>query len=376
MNSSFKLFHHYQPVEFYDNNNNMSLSFANYLVANCPSLSTPYSPTPYLFNGHLQTAYSSYYNKQSPHVNFERELLTMKDGGQVSIDWTVGEKHPGDDTQAPVLIILHGLTGGSHESYVHGVLEKVLQSPHHYRGVVVHGRGCGHTEITTPQTINGANTDDLRETLVHIQNKLAPGTPLVALGFSLGSNTLVKYLGEEKEKTPLQAAISVGNPYDVLACVNYLDATLFRRTIYSGTMANSLKRVFTRHMAMMKKHPQVDPDQVMSALTIRSYDYACTRKVLGYSTVNNYYRDCSSNRYIEHVRIPLVCINALDDPVACADGIPWDEIKVNPYVLLATTTHGGHLAWFESFVAPSRWIDQRLAEISFALFKIKQCQKP
>jgi predicted alpha/beta-fold hydrolase len=56
----------------------------------------------------------------------------------------------------------------------------------------MHSRGCGFTEITTPQTINGASTSDLRQTLMHIRNKLAPDTPMVGIGFSLGSNILVK----------------------------------------------------------------------------------------------------------------------------------------------------------------------------------------
>ncbi|CAO3576928.1 unnamed protein product [Absidia cylindrospora] len=351
-----------------------SAPLSDYLKSTCPSLDAKYSPTAYLFNGHLQTGYSSFYKATSPHVNFERELLTLKDGAQISLDWTVDEKHTVDDTTTPVLVVLHGLTGGSHESYIHGVLEKIVQAPYHYRAVVMHGRGCGQTEITTPHTVNGANTNDLRETLIYIQKKLAPGTPLVGIGFSLGSNILVKYLGEEKENTPLKAAISVANPFDFVACENHLDATYFRRTIYSGTMANNLKRIFTRHMTMMMKHPDIVLDEVMSSNTLRSYDKACTRKVYGYSTVNNYYRDCSSNRVIEHVRVPLVCINAMDDPVAWSGGIPWDEIKINPYVLLATTDYGGHLGWFESLMSPSRWIDQRIAEITAALFKVDGCQ--
>ncbi|KAI8336096.1 Alpha/Beta hydrolase protein [Chlamydoabsidia padenii] len=369
MTSSIRLFHHDQPVEVTTNDTTTPLSFVDYITSSCPSLSGTYTPTPYLFNGHLQTIYSSYYKYTSPQVNYEREMITMNDGAQVALDWTVSEKQLGDDSKTPVLVVLHGLTGGSHESYIHGVLEKIIVAPHYYRGVIMHSRGCGFTEITTPQTINGANTNDLRQTLIHIRNKLAPGTPLVGIGFSLGSNILVKYLGEEKENSLLQGGISVGNPFDVLACVNYLDSTYLRRKIYSGTMANSLKKVFIRHMAMMKKHPDVITEDVLSAMTIRDYDNACTKKVYGYSTSNNYYRDGSSSRFVEHVRVPLVCVNSLDDPVANPLGIPWDEIKVNPYVLLTTTDYGGHLAWFESLLTPSRWIDRRLAEITVALLK-------
>lgn len=53
-------------------------------------------------------------------------------------------------------------------------------------------RGCANSEIKTPQMYSGGYTDDLRVALAHIQKRLAPNTPLVGIGFSLGSNILVK----------------------------------------------------------------------------------------------------------------------------------------------------------------------------------------
>jgi predicted alpha/beta-fold hydrolase len=115
----------------------------------------------------------------------------MPDGGQVSLDWTppLAQK-PIDNT--PTLVLLHGLTGGSHESYIRGLLEVVTRPPFNYRGVVFNARGCANTELTTPQLFNGAYTEDLRRVLKHIVNVLPEGTPLIGIGYSLGSNILVK----------------------------------------------------------------------------------------------------------------------------------------------------------------------------------------
>ncbi|KAI8096462.1 Alpha/Beta hydrolase protein [Halteromyces radiatus] len=372
MNCNFKLFCHDQSVEI--TSDKKGVPFAYYLLSNCPSLDDTYSPTPYLFNGHLQTGYAAIFKRKSPHVIYERELLTLDDGGQLSLDWTVSQDRSFENTTTPILVVLHGLTGGSHESYIHGVLEKVLQGPQPYRAVVMNARGCGLTEITTPQTYSAGYTQDIRAALLHIQQKLPVGTPMVGIGFSLGSNILVKYLGEEKENTPLQAAISVGNPFDFLICANILDGNYFNRMIYSNALAKKSNRVIGRHLTMLKKHPELILEDVLTANTIRDFDRAYTSKMFGYTTVNNYYRDSSSASYIEHVRIPLVCINALDDPIALSVCIPWEEIKVNPYVLMMTTDYGGHLGWFQHFLSPSRWIDQPLAEIISALFKIKEVQ--
>ncbi|KAI7860720.1 Alpha/Beta hydrolase protein [Circinella umbellata] len=348
--SAVKLFHHPTPVSIpLKNGKNKSVPLTDYIAEKCPSIVGPkayYSPTPYLFN----------------------EMLSLPDGGQVSIDWCppLAQK-PIDNT--PTLVCLHGLTGGSHESYIRGLLEVITRPPFNYRGVVFNARGCGNTELTTPQLFNGAYTEDLRHVLKHIQKELPEGTPLIGIGYSLGSNILVKYLGEEGDKTPFKAAISVANPFDFVNSGYALDRSYFNRKIYSGTMAGNLKRAFERHTDMLTKNKAIDVDQVMSATTIREFDDAFTRKIFGYTTVNNYYRDASSCRFIEHVRVPLLCFNALDDPISPAESIPYDEVKTNPYVILATTDHGGHIGWFEHIRHPTRWIVKPLAEFVVAMFE-------
>lgn len=126
-----------------------------------------------------------------------------------------------------------------------------------------------------------------------------------------------------------------------------------------------------RHLDILAKGGKIDPDQVMAARTIREFDDACTRKMFNYTTVNNYYRDASSCRFIEHVKVPLLCMNALDDPIAAAECIPYDEIKINPNVVLATTDTGGHIGWFEHNRNPTRWMVKPLTEFIVAMFQVK-----
>ncbi|KAI8376086.1 Alpha/Beta hydrolase protein [Radiomyces spectabilis] len=372
-----RLFHHPNPcrIPVKHNAESKSVSLLDYLAERCPSLvghSAQFHPSPYLFNGHLQTMYAAMYKDTATadKIVYERELLRMANGGQVSLDWTLpASGAPAFTDSTPTLVILHGLTGGSHEAYIRGLLEVVTRPPFNYRGVVMNARGCCNTDILTPQLFNGAWTDDLRECLAHLQKKLAPGTPLIGIGYSLGSNILVKYLGEEGDKTPFKAAISVANPFDFLVSSNALERGFLSKHVYTRAMANNLKRLFEVNKEMMAQRQDISYDQVMAAQSIREFDDACTRKVFGYTTVNNYYREASSSQFIEHVKVPLLCLNAMDDPIATPECIPWDEIKINPYVVLATTEHGGHLGWFEHFYHPSRWVDKPLAEFIVAMFE-------
>ncbi|KAI8368470.1 Alpha/Beta hydrolase protein [Blakeslea trispora] len=372
--SRVKLFHSEDPVKLtLPSANDRTVSLTELIAESCPSLVGPeavYYPTPYLFNGHLQTAYAAYYNYAPTvnAVNYERELIHTPDGGAVALDWAPTKEGLEED-QTPTLVVLHGLTGGSHESYIRCLLEVLTFSPFNYRAVVMNCRGCADSELVTPQMYSGGYTDDLRVVLKHIQKRLAPGTPLVGIGFSLGSNILVKYLGEERENTPFKAAISVANPFDFKSAMERLHSTYLGRTVYSTAMASNLKKTYARHKDIITKGGKVDRERTMAAKTIRDFDDACTRRMFGFSTVDNYYRDASSCRFIEHVKVPLLCLNALDDPIAAAECIPYDEIKVNPNVVLATTDYGGHLGWFEHNKSPTRWMVKPLAEFITAMFQ-------
>ncbi|CAO3686254.1 unnamed protein product [Umbelopsis vinacea] len=372
--SSVQLHHHEFPVTLKPLGSDVEISLVDYLAKKCPSLIGPnayFRPTMYLPNGHLQTFWAAYYNATDIQnkIEYERQHVPTEDGGTFTLDWSPPfSERPVDNT--PTLVVLHGLTGGSHESYIRSLLAVVTKPPFNYRAVVFNARGCANSEITTPRLFNGARTDDLRTALTAIQEKLDVSTPLVGIGFSLGSNILVKYLGEEGDKTPLVAGVSVGNPFDFLNSSMHLERSWFRKSIYSSTMANNLKKAFNRHASILSKHPSVDVERVQTAQTIREFDDYVTRPMGNYDTVNDYYRDASSSVVIKNVRIPLLCFNAIDDPISPSESIPYDEIKINPNAVLATTQQGGHLGWFEGVWSPTRWIVKPLAEFIVAMFEV------
>ncbi|CEP17279.1 hypothetical protein [Parasitella parasitica] len=372
--NNIRIVHHPEtvPIGTKNINDSNSIPFHEYLAHTCPSLfevEAHYTPTPYLRSEHLQTIYSSLFDRKTTRndITYERQILEFVNGGVASLDWAVPVIDLPENT--PTLVILHGLTGGSHENYIRGLLQILTRPPINYRAVVYNARGCGFTNVNTPQLFNASITDDIREALRHIQTQVGENTPLIGIGFSLGSNILVKYLGEEKEKAPLIAAVSVANPFDLLSSGKVLDQGFFTRNVYSNRMASNLKRVFLRNKDIMLTCKGIDIDEVLAAKTIREYDDACTKKMSNYTTVDNYYRDGSCARLIEHVRIPLLCINALDDPIALARCIPVDKIKINPYIILAATKYGGHLGWFEYFYRPCRWVDKPISEFVVAMFQ-------
>src|SRR4051812_38844182 len=47
----------------------------------------------------------------------------------------------------------------------------------------------------------------------------------------------------------------------------------------------------------------------------------------------------------DHVKIPLLCVNTIHDPLICASLIPYDLPAKNPNIMIVTTSKGGHIAW-------------------------------
>lgn len=83
------------------------------------------------------------------------------------------------------------------------------------------------------------------------------------------------------------------------------------------------------------------------------FDRALTSKVFGYATVGAYYRDASSVDSLLRVRVPTLIVHARDDPIACDEAAPYDEVQATPWCVMVSTAGGGHLSWFE--MGGGRW---------------------
>lgn len=321
--------------------------------------------------------------------------------GQVALDWAVlGKSRCADPESAvidwssrftastPTVVLVHGLAGGSREHYIKSFVWR-LSAQLGYRCVVFNARGCGGSAIISPQLYCGAYTDDLRQVVSNLSARL-PLAPLLAVGFSLGANILTKFVGEEGlagRAAPFAAVVAIANPFDFLHGARHLDSNWIQQRIYSANLAQSLIHLFSNHVDVLRGaekkrareerrhereearmqglsdeayrqlHPHSpssvplpvpiplpeswDPS-VFSSPTLREFDKRLTRVVFGYATVDDYYRDASSARFIKFISCPILFVNAGDDPISDKQAWPFDEICINPHAVLLTTPCGGH----------------------------------
>jgi len=267
------------------------------------------------------------------------------------------------------------LTGGSQASYVRSLLSITSGSKSRgglgYRSVVVNSRGCGNVPLRTPQ-LSAGSADDLRCALLFIR-KLYPDAPCFAVGFSLGATVLTKYLGEEREASGIQAGCVVACPWDLLKNSEILENRFFYRHVYSRALAKSYlallhrslptlaipsESVFNSHLEIIRTLRNPTFTQVNAHLTSI---IGGAPPIFPHASVEAFYTWASCATDLEGVRVPLLCINADDDPIVSE--LPFEEVHANEggWVAMVVTRGGGHLGWFEK-EGKRRWISKPIVE--------------
>ncbi|KAJ3241709.1 hypothetical protein HDU81_011033 [Chytriomyces hyalinus] len=358
-------------------------SLAECVRSQCPSLARGFfSAAPLLANGHLQTVTASLSaritKKSRGDLRYRRDLVHLKDGGLVAIDWDVeSDRLPAN---APILIVLHGLGGGSRDKYIVDFVPHASKLG--FKAAALNSRGCGGLAVKTPQLYSGSYTDDLRA-MIDFIHKTHPDSPLIGIGFSLGANIMLKCVGEDGPHTKLMACISVANPFDLHLGITLLHSTWVGRELYSRALAASLISFFKLHMPVfagtedpLARLHSINLSDVLNAKYLNEFDDAATRRMFKFRTVSEYYRMASSAQYLPDVCIPTLLLSDLDDPVAMSKSIPVADVIENPNVILATTRRGGHIGWYEGFWNLKRWYPKPILEFCSAVINDYQAPTP
>ena len=312
----------------------------------------------WLQNPHAQTMYPSLPWAWRSRPELRRETLELPDGDITAVDWMVaGDSLP---DAAPLLVILHGLEGSADSSYARMLMESVLDRG--WRSCVLHFRDCGDYRNRLPRRYHAGETNDLRHFLNQLQAaREASGNPgpLLATGYSLGGNVLLKYLGESESETPLDAATAVCVPLDLHICSEALNTGFSKRyqSYLLKRMKNAITQKFDRHTAAF------DWDRAMTAATFAEFDDAVTAPLHGFNGMQDYYDRCSAKHFLHRIERPTLIINALDDPFMTPAVLP-DAEQLSDDVTLEVADNGGHVGfidggtpWRPTFYLPGRIIE-------------------
>jgi hypothetical protein len=287
--------------------------------------------------------------RRAPRVPLQRERLELPDGDFLDLDWLAPV-----DANGPLVVVLHGLEGSSDSQYARGLLAAARRRG--WRAVVMHFRGCSGEPNRLARSYHSGDTGDLAHVITELRAR-SPRLPIGVVGYSLGGNVLLKWLGETGSAV-IDAAVAVSVPYDLACAAERLARGVSR--LYQWELLRRLRASLRRKCRRIALPLRVEAGALR---TFRDFDEHVTAPLHGFRGADHYYAVASARQYLPGIRVPTLLLHARDDPFMTEQAIP------RPQELSATTTlelyaHGGHVGFVGGAWPwrPLYWLEQRIPQ--------------
>jgi len=312
-----------------------------------------YRSSPLMANGHLQTILPSLLRRVNG-VRYRRERIATPDDDFIDLDWSRhGSRH--------LALLCHGLEGSSRASYMRGMTRALNQAG--WDAVAYNYRGCSGTINRRLRAYHSGATDDLAVVHRHIAATQTYHS-IGFIGFSLGGNLVLKYLGENAPSLDPEkhwaAAVSV--PCDLQASARQLDRAV--NQVYNWRF---LRTLTAKARWKARRYPGcIDTSRLTSVRSLKDFDDVYTAPVHGFHDAEDYWRRCSALGFLNNIRIPTLLINALNDPFLAPTCFPYAAARRNDSLFLETPVSGGHVGFLPSNPRQPFWHEARVAQFAGA----------
>jgi len=300
----------------------------------------------WLANGHLQTLLPSLFRKVNG-VAYQRERIATPDGDFLDLDWAV----KGGPRLA---VIAHGLEGDSKRAYALGMVKALTRNG--WDAVVWNARGCSGEPNRGLRFTHSGATADLHTVISHLTNTRAYAE-VALIGFSLGGNLTLKYLGERGPKLDprIKKAVAFSVPCDLAA--GSLQLAGWTNQIYMRHFLLSLRK---KIRAKMKVLPgKIDDRDYGRLRSFKDFDDRYTAPIHGFADAEDYWRQCSCRPGLTKISIPTLLVNARNDPFLAGPCYPITEAGANPNLFLEMPASGGHVGFITLDHQGEYWSETR-----------------
>ena len=285
-------------------------------------------PPWYLFNKHFETIYPAIFRNVDQRAHQTERLLTP-DKDFIDIDhYNYGNKR--------TVILCHGLEGNSRKPYMKGMVNIMIDNG--FNCVAWNFRGCSGLPNNHAYSYHSGATRDLKLIIEHTLKKF-PSNEIFLVGFSLGGNLVLKYLGERPENSFVRRAVAISVPLDLHGSCQEISKS--SNWIYTLRFLISLKK-------KIKKKAKIFPNEIRSynlnqLRNLVDFDDKYTAPLHGFSNAIDYYTKSSSIHFLENITTPTLIINALNDPFLSDKCYPRNINK--KYITYNYPKYGGHLGF-------------------------------
>ncbi len=278
---------------------------------------------------------------------YERERIFTPDDDFLDIDWS----RSGSNKLA---IISHGLEGSSNSNYVVGMVKMLNRNG--WDALAWNYRSCSGEINRQLRFYNSGTIDDL-ECVVQHTLKNNSYQKIVLIGFSMGGNLTLLYLGQKNGQidNKIERAVVFSVPCDLEASTNEL--AKFKNKIFMRRFLTALHQKIKAKMETMPG--QINDDDFHLIKDFKTYDDRYTAPLHGFKNAEDYWEKCSSNRFIPEIKIPTLIVNARNDPFIADGCYPIEEASSNKNVFLEIPKSGGHVGFIQFKKDKSYWSEER-----------------
>jgi predicted alpha/beta-fold hydrolase len=280
----------------------------------------------FLPNRHAETIYPALLRRITPLV-IERERIVTPDNDFLDIDIT-------SQRSRKVVIISHGLEGNSRRAYVTGMARAF--SMEGFDTLAWNYRGCGGEMNKCLRFYHSGATDDLEAVVLHAISKGYENIYLV--GFSLGGNLTLKYLGESRRPMQVKGAVAFSVPMNLSSSCDMISQRANR--VYALRFLRSLKE---KVIAKSRIIEGLDIKGIANINTLRQFDDRYTAPIHGFRNAATYYQACSSINFYRGIQVPTLLVSARNDPFLAPDCYPQPETGSS--LMVNYPQRGGHVGF-------------------------------
>ena len=297
-------------------------------------------------NKHFNTAYRYYFTKTK--INFNRKRIYTQDNDFLDLDFSTVNS----DT---VVIAIHGLEGSSNSSYIRTLTSFLNKNK--IDAIALNLRNCSGEPNKLLSSYHSGKSDDLLEVIQHIENNYHYKN-IHVVGYSLGGNITLKFMGEFADKTQVKSAVAVSVP-----CSLKGSSEAMMQKGNKLYMNNFLKTLKIKSKEKMERFPDssLDLNKILQAKNFKDFDDAVTAPTNGFKDAEDYWEKSSCKQFLKFIKKPSLLITALDDPFLNEACYPTKEANDSKHFHILATKYGGHVGFCQSFNSKNNfWLENQI----------------
>jgi uncharacterized protein len=273
--------------------------------------------------------------------------LELNDGDFLDLGWA----RIGADR---LVILSHGLEGSADARYNRGMAARLNAAA--WDVLVWDFRGCSQETNRLPRLYHSGETGDLGAVIDFAATRYSR---IALVGFSLGGNLTLKYLGESSPHPAIVSAAAISAPLDLAATARSLDRHWGNRIYRRSFIKSLIAKVEAKAVRFPDKF---NVSGIRMIRTFEEFDDRYTAPIHGFRDAADYWEKTSARQYLNRITVPTLILNACDDPLLTPESFPVAEAEGNPCLFLEMPKSGGHLGFIDLVRGIEPWSERRVVE--------------